>query len=165
MACAELPRAMACRAVQVTAFQRSLGEMNRQHGGVNVDLAMPGQPELVGAERVPDQLRTRQPGADERGPDLADDGFQRTLPGGWQAGRPDFGAPFRRPVSPYFRVVTGVPRPNHRRSGLAASEPTELDVLDSLGSARRPRKHAQIRQALLFQVMDVSANALTRRRE
>ena len=81
---------MAGRAIEVAALQRGLGEVNRQHNRVNVNPAMPGQPELVGAERVPDQISTRQARTAERGPDLADDGFQRALPSGWQAGRPDF---------------------------------------------------------------------------
>jgi hypothetical protein len=50
---------VACRAIKVAAFQRGLSEVNRQNNGVNVNPAMPGQPELVGAERVPDQLSTR----------------------------------------------------------------------------------------------------------
>ena len=50
---------VACRAIEVAAFQRGLGEVNRQNNGVNVYPAMPGQTELVGAERVPDQLSTR----------------------------------------------------------------------------------------------------------
>ena len=47
------------RAIEVTAFQSGLSEVNGQNSGVNVDPARPGQPELVGAERVPDQLSTR----------------------------------------------------------------------------------------------------------
>jgi hypothetical protein len=49
---------MTSRAIEVTAFQRGLSEVNRQNNGVNVYPARLGQPELVGAERVPDQLGT-----------------------------------------------------------------------------------------------------------